>query len=473
MRLCCIIMQSVPVGEQDQYNSSTLPLTRKEKRRHQSQDLRPLGAPRALNPVQPPPGYMLRRASVSGGPYRSPEHHNHQPIIGDHHHHHQNQHHQGSSGHGHHYHHRASGSGRRLPMTPNEEPYYRHAPEIPVRPHSRAESAPDHPLPAPWRPTLAAKNQLIHSPAAVSPTAVSPNSSPPPPQARSPLPLEEHHSKAKKPSFKEPLVSPLSLTKPFKRKGSLNPIRHKSATMGGKQHLSGSIDGQLHMRGLSHPASPQAMSAVHPAQALSRRQSLGQVPVGWASSNSFHQGHRPNGSASIMGLMQREKGSPLSPYDDMRAMGESGSTTSMAIKPDLFTMPVSGSPSPQGPSPQGSVGPSPHASNSQFRSERGGENYRVDPISGGDLSHKRPHPYHTNHGHGHGHSRSLSAKPLRPHSMYDGQLPPEMTNSVGYIGQGMDTNYNHDGTPEVCILLLNILTLFVLSGCHEESFLRA
>ena len=455
MRLCRIIIQSVPVGEQDQYNSSTLPLTRKEKRRHQSQDLRPLGAPRVLNPVQPPPGYMLRRASVSGGPYRSPEHHSHQPIIGDHH---QNQYHHGSSGHGHHHHHhhRASGSGRRLPMTPNEEPYYRHAPDIPVRPHSRAESAPDHPLPAPWRPTLAARNQLIHSPAAVSPTAVSPNSSPPP-QVRSPLPLEEHQGKTKKPNFKEPLVSPLSLTKPFKRKGSLNPIRQKSATMGGKQHLSGSIDAQLHMQGLSHPPSRQAMSAVHPAQALSRRQSLGQVPVGWASSNSFHQGHnRASGSASIMGIMQRERGPPLSPYasmqDDMHAMGESGSTTSMAIKPDLFIMPVSGSPSPQGPSPQGSVGPSPHVSNSQFRSERGGENHKVDPISGGDLSHKRSHPYHTNHGHGHGHSRSLSAKPLRPHSMYNGQLPPEMTNSVGYIGQGMDANYNHDGAPEVCIL---------------------
>ena len=450
-------MQSIPVGEPDQYDSSTLPLTRKEKRRHQAQDLRPLGAPRALNPVQPPPGYLLRRASVSGGPYRSPEHHHHQPIISDHHHQHQNQHH-----HHHHHHHRASGSGRRLPMTPNEEPHYRHAPEIPIRPHSRAESAPDHPLPAPWRPTLAARNQLIHSP-----PAVSPNSSPPP-QARSPLPLEEHHSKAKKPSFKEPLVSPLSLTKPFKRKGSLNPIRQKSATMGGKQHLSGSIDAQLHMRGLSHPPSPpqpQALSVVHPAQALSRRQSLGQVPVGWASSNSFHQGHRTSGSASIMGIMQREKGPPPSPYvsmqDDIHAMGESGSTTSVAIKPELFTMPGSGNPSPQGPSPQGSVGPSPHASNSQFRSG-GGENYKVDPVSGGELSHKRPHPYHTNHGHGHGYNRSLSAKPMRPHSMYDGQLPPEMTNSVGYIGPGMEhhnhTGYNHEGGPEVCLLVYTNVT---------------
>ena len=495
MRICYnFIIQSVPPGEQDQYNSSTLPLTRKEKRRHQSQDLRPLGAPRALNPVQPPPGYMLRRASVSGGPYRSPEHHSHQPIIGDHghHHHHQTQHHHGNSGHGHHHHyHRASGSGRRLPMTPNEEPYYRHAPEIPVRPHSRAESAPDHPLPAPWRPTLAGRNQLTHPPAAGSPTAVSPNSSPTP-QARSPLPLEEHQGhKAKKPNFKEPLVSPLSLTKPFKRKGSLNPIRQKSATMGGKQHLSGSID-QLHMRGLSHPPlNPQAMSVVHPVNGHSRRQSLGQVPVGWASSNSFHQGgggHRASGSASIMGLM-KGGGPPLSPYasvqDDMH-MGESGSTTSVAIKQDLFTMPVSGSPSPQGPSPQGSVGPSPHASNSQFRSERGGgggggENYKVDPISG-DLSHKRPHPYHPNHGHshshGHGHSRSLSAKPLRPHSMYDGQLPPEMTNSVGYIGQGMDhhnhANYNHDGGPEVYILrhavkqsLLLQIDVFLILPMHD------
>ena len=467
-----IVMQSVPAGEQDQYISSTLPLTKKEKRRHHQSDLRPLGAPRALNPVQPPPGYMLRRSSVSGSPYKSPEHHGHghQPIIGDHHHH-----HHGNSGHGHHHnhhhhhHHRTSGTGRRLPMTPNEEPYYRHAPEIPVRPHSRAESAPDHPLPTPWRPNIAARNQLIHSPA---PMAMSPNSSPPP-QVRSPLPLEEHQGKAKKPSFKEPLVSPLSLTKPFKRKGSLNPIRQKSATMGGKQHLSGSID-QLHMRGLSHPPSPHTMSAVHPANSQSRRQSFGQVPVGWATSNSFQQGHRTNASASIMGMMQREKSHPLSPYtsvqDDMHTLGESGSATSVAIKPDLFTMPVSGSPSPQGSSPQESVGPSPQASNSQFRSERGGgggggESYKVDPISGGDLSHKRPHPYHPNHGNGHGHSRSLSAKPLRPHSMYDGQLPPEMTNSVGHIGQGMEhhshANYNHDSGPEVCMYVC-MLPLFSL-----------
>jgi hypothetical protein len=236
--------------------------------------------------------------------------------------------------------------------------------------------------------------------------------------------------------------------------------------MGGKQHLSGSID-QLHTRGLSHPPSPQARSPmVHPAHGQSRRQSLGQVPVGWASSNSFPQGggHRASGSASIMGLMQT-RGPPLSPYTSIQDdIHTSGSTTSVAIKPELFTMPVSGSPSPQGPSPQGSVGPSPHASNSHFRSERGGgggggETYKVDPISG-DLSHKRPHPYHPNHGHGHGHghSRSLSAKPLRPHSIYDGKLPPEMTNSVGYIGQGREhrnhANYNHNGgpAPEVRIL---------------------
>ena len=449
------IMQSVPVGDQD-YNSSTLPLTRKEKRRHHSQDMRPLGAPRALNPVQPPPGYMLRRASVSGGPYISPEHHHHQPIIADHHHQHHHHHGNGGHGHHHHHHHRTSGGGRRLPMTPNEEPYYRHAPEIPVRPHSRAESAPDHPLPVPWRPTLATRNQLVQSPTALSPTVLSPNSSPPP-QARSPLPLEEHHGKAKKPNFKEPLVSPLSLTKPFKRKGSLNPIRQKSATMGGKQHLSGSIDAQLHLRGLSHPPSPHTMSMVHPAQALSRRQSLGQVPVGWSSPNSFQHGQRASGSASIMGLMQN--GPPVSPYAsiqaDVYAMGESGSTTSVAIKPDLFIMPVSGSPSPQGPSPQASVGPSPHASNSQFRSSSGGgENYGVDPISGGDLAHKRPHPYHSNHGHGHGYNRSMSAKPLRPHSLYDGQLPPEMTNSVGYIGpeHHNHVNYGHEGGPQVCPL---------------------
>ena len=440
------LMQSVPGEEQDDYNSSTLPRTRKEKWRNHYQDLRPLGIPRRLNPVQPPPGYMQRRASVSGGHHVSPEHHHHhQPIIGDHHHH----HHYGNSSHGHQQHHYHRGNGRRLPMTPNEELYGHHAPEIPPRPHSRAESAPDHPLPTPWRPKLAARNQLIHSPTAVSPT------SSPPPQVRSPL--EEHHAKTKKPSFKEPLVSPLSLTKPFRRKSGLNPIRQKSATMGGgKRLVSGSIDAQLHLRGLSHPSTPQPLPMVHPTQSPLRRQS---VPVGWASSNSFY-GQRGGASASIMGLMHKEK-TPVSPYASIQDMGESGSTTSVAIKPELFTMPVSGSPPPQGSSPQGSVEPSPHASNSQFRSAGGGENCKVDPVSGGDLSHKRPHPYHSNHGVVHGYSRSMSAKPVRPHSLYDEQLPPEMTNSVGYIGQAMEhhnhVNHTHEGRTEVLLLFVNAL----------------
>ena len=245
-------------------------------------------------------------------------------------------------------------------------------------------------------------------------------------------------------------MSPLSQTKPFKRKGSLNPIRQKSSSMGGK-HLSGSIDAQLHMRGLSHPMGPHTMSMVHPAPVSSRRQSLGQVPVGWAGTNSFHNAPRAHGMASIQGLMQ--KGLPTSPYasvqDDLHMTGDNGSTTSVTIRQEMFTMPVSGSPSPQGPSPQGSVGPSPHASNAHVRS---GENFKVDPISGGELSHKRHRPYpnqgHTGHNHSSHRSQSLSAKPMRSHSLHDGQLPPEMTNSVGrmYVGLGTEhPNHMHYG----------------------------
>lgn len=460
------------------YNSATLPLTKKERRRHHSQDMRPLGAPRVLNPVNPPPGYMLRRASVAG-PHTSPEHHghyhqqhyqhhHHQPIIGDHHYH------------GHHHHnHRGSATGRRLPMTPNEEPYYRHHQhqDVPMRPHSRAESAPDHPLPTPWRPTLAPRNQLIQSPTAISPSAS------PPPTARSPL--EEYHHKSssssssssKKPNFKEPLVSPL--TKPFKKKGNLNPIRQKSASLGGKQHLSGSIDAHLHLRGISHPTSPHNMAAVvHPAaQGLSRHHSIGpgtQVQVGWASSNNFHYPpSRASGSASIQSLMRN--GHPPSPYmsiqDDNNATADSGSTTSVAIKQELFAMSVisgGSTPSPQGTSPQASIGPSPHTSNAHFRSS--GDNLKVDPISGGEMSHKRHHPY-TNHGHSghlnqhqHNHhhvhvaNRSISAKPMRPQSMYEG-LPPELSSSVGHItGPAAEhhnhINHGHENGTEVCTLLL-------------------
>ena len=334
-------------------------------------------------------------------------------------------------------------------MTPNEEPYYRHSQDTPMRPHSRAESAPDHPLPMPWRPTLAPRNQLIHSPTALSPTTS------PPPQARSPLEEHPHHQKSKKPSFKEPLVSPLSLTKPFKRKGSLNPIRQKSASMGGKQHLSGSVDAQLHLRGLSHPPTPHGMSAaVHPAQALSRHHSVdprGHVPIGWSGSNSFHGHSKGSGSAaaSIQSLM-RHGHQPQSPYtsvqDDMHALADGGSNTSVAIKQELFAMPVSGNstPSPQGPSPQASVGPS-HA---HFKS---GENLKVDPISGGEMPHKRHHPY-TNHTHSHTHSnhhnRSISAKPLRPQSMYEG-LPPELSTSAGHMTHIGPEHHNYfNGTHE-------------------------
>ena len=197
------------------------------------------------------------------------------------------------------------------------------------------------------------------------------------------------------------------------------------------------------------------------------------VPMGWAGSNSYHS-PRSSISASIQSLMV--KGPPPGPSaytsirDDMNGLADSGSNTSVAIKPELFTMPVSGSPSPQGPSPQGpspqsSVGPSPQASNAHFRSAENFNN-KVDPISGGETSHKRHHPY-PNHVHGHGHSsnhhhihhgRSASAKPMaRPHSMYDGRLPPELSTSVGHMGHGGTDHHNHispshDSGPEVrCI----------------------
>ena len=138
----------------------------------------------------------------------------------------------------------------------------------------------------------------------------------------------------------------------------------------------------------------------------------------------------------------------------MYALGETGSATSVAIKQELFAMPTSSSnspspqgTSPQGTSPQGSVGPSPHVSKAHFMS---GENLKVDPVSGGEISHKRHHPYPK---HGHHDNRSMSAKPARPHSMYNG-LPPELTTSVGHIGRAAEyhNHINHENEPEVGML---------------------
>lgn len=141
--------QSKP--ESSEYVSSTLPLTKRERKHHQSQESRQLGPPRVLNPLQQPPGGFNRRASIAN-PYDTPDHDtpyqsSRDPILS-------------------HYYHqqpppekkRSNSRGRRLPSTPAEEPYHRSSRE-PSRSHSRAESMPD-PLPLPWKSNIATITQL-------------------------------------------------------------------------------------------------------------------------------------------------------------------------------------------------------------------------------------------------------------------------------------------------------------------------
>ena len=138
-------MQSTTFEPGD-YDTATLPLTKKEKRRHHShRDMRPLGTTRNhLNPVQPPPN--IRRSSIST-PYAPPEQLQPPPPA--------------QSGPAHH-------SGRKLPVTPSEDPFsythYQRQHHEPPRPHSRAESAPD-PLPIPpWKSKFVQRSQLVHLP---------------------------------------------------------------------------------------------------------------------------------------------------------------------------------------------------------------------------------------------------------------------------------------------------------------------
>ena len=394
------------------YASSTLPTTKREKRRHQVNTSRPLGARAPLNPVQPPAN--MRRASVAL-PYTSPTH---QPIpviqpVQDTV--------------------QLPVQRRRLPMTPNEEPF-QHTQEV-VRPHSRAESAPD-PLPLPFRPKLAHR---IRPPPVTSPNASPPPAPHSPPKSRSPLMTPDPVV------YKEPLVSPLShiSNKVHKRSSkpgpALNPItRPRSMSVGGKvsRRFSGSVDAQLHL----HTKQPHTMSALFHQRSQvaprSRRTSDGFVPqLGWTSASQFSSQKK----LDIQSLMQN---SAYTSYQDIphgvvnKYSMESDSTHSIELKHDIFSMqdhprhhphhhgtsppasktmvtsaeslkvdPISGAHSvelkPSMHNQPHHHGPSPHASKAMVTSA---ESLKVDPISGAEY-HKHP-------------PRSLSAKHTQVHSVH-------------------------------------------------------
>lgn len=421
---------------------------------------------------------MLRRASISS-PISSPEHQLHmssqhmphgvymQPQLlpqGSpgpevyHQHQHQHQphpHHAHTSGrHAHH-------KGKRvLPMTPNEEPYQHSPPDVP-RPHSRAESAPDHPLPVPWRPSLAPHSQLV-VPLPLSPTSPVPGTSP----------TDDFRTH---PAFKEPLISPLTqqqqqpqLQPPQARghhksagKKKLSPLRPKSMSIGSMAipgNLSKSIDG-LNLK----PAHGQA-AASHTVSGVSWQQHQKVGPVrGKRNSEGALQGwgsfQRLGQPADIQAFMRSGHGMPAAgsfntlPYNrrklDLGGGGgggggslagmnqDAGSTTSVEIRQEMFAPAAPQPPPPplqQSPStsPLGSkgsspLGPSPQASNSQFRSPADGQ----QSVSAGKR--KMQHPLPPHHAHK---SRSYSAKPAKrgaePYHM--GNHTPEHSTSMKYVG---------------------------------------
>ena len=427
-------MQSQPQAQSESgdYPSSTLPLTKREKQRVNSQEPHPLGGPRNLGPVHPlPPGYMLnRRASISS-PVTSPEHHTQahqygypqvshmQPLPPDYYHGHHHQNHTHHRNHTHHKeHHSSKRKGKRmLPLTPNEEPYHHQQHPDVMRPHSRAESQPD-PLPMPWKPNFAPQSQLVSH--QHSPTSPIPHSVGPPPPSH----IEDAAAKVY-PAFKEPLLSPTQPPTKSASKKKLSPLRPKSVSIGspvGGGSLSRSIDG-LNLKPSiieqpgSHTVSGVAWQQHRKIVPLrSKRNSEGTLH-GWSSVQRL--GQQPGDIQSLMWAGQGMPSTSLNTiaYDKHRLdvsanMHEPGSATSVEISPDLFAPSTN-------QSPVGSKGSSPQAS-THFRQPPNPENLM---LANRRLQHPLPP-----------HNRSVSAKPSRRQELGMGQYVPELSNSMDHVG---------------------------------------
>ena len=401
--------QSKP--ESSEYVSSTLPLTKRERKHHQSQESRQLGPPRVLNPLQQPPGGFNRRASIAN-PYDTPDHDtpyqsSRDPILS-------------------HYYHqqppetkRSGSRGRRLPSTPAEEPYHRSSRE-PSRSHSRAESMPD-PLPLPWKSNIATMAQLAARSSLPETTTT------PPPKSSSPRDETRHHSRNES-------VSPLGQLKPSKK--SLKPIRPKSSL--GSKSLSRSVDTNLHLRmhDVSHQHTrsvmwpPQAQQ-IGPLQKMSTNGRTG-VGNGWHSPNSINSKKALPGKLGkdIQGLMEEKATTPRSAYSSIRdipqelnQLEENGSIVSVDIQPELFK--------PLHYELHHDMSKHQHQQRPTHSYINSGEALKVDSISGAETSHYRSHARQP-------HSRSTSAKIPAP-GYQEKRL--DMASPSGYVSA--ETMYHH------------------------------
>ena len=342
--------------------------------------------------------------------------------------------------------------GRRLPVTPSDEPYQVQVPNHDApRPASRAESEPN-PLPIPWRHKLVQKTQLpshvgregVNTGGNPVINATSPSSSPP--HSRRVLSMSTEGVNTL-PSHHHQLVSPLThIASKGSKKKNVGFLRQVSKKM------SSSVDAHLDSR--AQPATsfqhdPRALGGGSYPKKGGHRGQIGQSRprgdqqpmLGWASNSRM--GSLPRRSKDIQALMQTQLPitSPYSSVQDISALNNGydanrGSITSVDIKQEMFSHDgfklsphgsVQTSPhgsttvSPHGSrvvsphtstriSPQGSTRISPHqsmhlppgegskdVSHNHMSQQHSGvmvqsfENLRVEPINGTEISKSRPH----------------------------------------------------------------------------------
>ncbi len=430
-----LILQSQPHPESNDYANSTLPLTKREKKHHHSQDSRPLGpVPRVLNPLQHPSSNMGRRASIAS-PYNSPEHQTlyqpgRDPVLS-------------------HYYHQQTekkiSRGRRLPSTPSEEPYRQslHTQE-PSRSHSRADSMPD-PLPMPWRHNIAPITQLAKSTAVQQAPLLETS-----PRTKS----RSTHRKNGKHVTQNDSVAHQTEMKQHIKKNALKPIRPKSHSLGSKS-FSQSVDANLHTK-VEDVSHQHTRSVMWPAQTqvgtLQKMSTNGRksVNIGWGSANNIHNKKALPGKLGkdIQGLME-ERSAPPTAYSSIRDIPqeftqpeESGSIVSVDIQPELFK-------------------PRHHElhtdkSQHQHRSHIiSGDNLKVDPISGSEVAHFRNHPRQL-------YPKATSAKqssPInprqRPTTSYTS--PTDKMHGLHYHSNGDIHQYDHDQVQTMCVCVCKII----------------
>lgn len=269
------------------------------------------------------------------------------------------------------------------------------------------------PLPMPWRHNIAPITQLARS------TTVQ---QAPLPETSPKTKSHSNHRENGKHIAQNDTMARNELKPPMK-KNSLNPIRPKSHSLGSKS-LSRSVDTNLHVKvgDVSHQHTRSVMwppqTPVGTLQKMSTNVRKG-VSVGWGSANNIHNKKALPGKLGkdIQGLME-ERSAPSTAYSSIRdipqelnQLEESGSIVSVDIQPEIFK-------------PRHHEF---HTDKSQHQQQQhrphmiSGDNLKVDPISGSEVSHIRSHPRQL-------YPRGTSAKQSPPTS-YPRQRP--MTTSYG------------------------------------------